>query len=142
MIRTQEADKSDDNNPWEAIIAATVFAVRATVHTTLQASPSQLVFGRDHVLNIPFEADWQLIRQRKQERIKESNRRENAKRIKYTYTVGQKVLISTDARDKYSTVAYKGPYIVQQVNSNGTLRVQMGPVTDTINIRRVYPYNE
>ena len=36
------------------------------MHTTLQATPAQLVFGRDAILNVKFEADWNLIKQRKQ----------------------------------------------------------------------------
>ena len=50
------------------------------------------------------------------------------------------MLVSTDALDKFSTTPYKGPYKILKVNNNGTLRIQMGAVTDTVNIRRVYPY--
>jgi len=46
-----------------------MFALRAAYHTTLQATPCQLVFGRDAMLNVKFEANWQLIKQRKQKRI-------------------------------------------------------------------------
>ena len=54
-----------------------MFAVRATYHTTLQASPMQLVFGRDAILNIKKVADWKHIRQRKKLRINRNNKREN-----------------------------------------------------------------
>ncbi len=53
----------DQNDPWSGILAATMFAVRATFHTTLQASPTQLVFGRDVILNIAHITDWEHIRQ-------------------------------------------------------------------------------
>jgi hypothetical protein len=45
-----------------------MFAVRATYHTTMQATPTQLVFGRDSILNTKFEANWNwaFIRQQKQ----------------------------------------------------------------------------
>ena len=56
MIRSFEVNRSTDKNPWKNILAATMFAVRTTVHTTLKTLPSQLVFGRDAILNIPFEA--------------------------------------------------------------------------------------
>ena len=72
MIRSFEINKSTDTDPWDAVLAATMFAVRTTAHTTLQATPAQLVFGRDAILNIPFEADWQLIKMRKQERIRKT----------------------------------------------------------------------
>ena len=36
MIRTFELEDSDvTENPWKGILAATAFAIRATVHTTL-----------------------------------------------------------------------------------------------------------
>ena len=143
MIRSFELNKSTtEENPWPNILAATMFAVRTTVHTTLQATPAQLVFGRDAILNIPFEADWQLIKRRRQERIRRDNERENAKRIPHKYEVGDQVLVSADALDKFSTTPYMGPYEVKQVNTNGTLRLQMGAVTDTVNIRRIHPYNK
>ena len=41
----------DDENPWDGILASTMFALRATVHMTTRFTPTQLVFGRDAVLN-------------------------------------------------------------------------------------------
>ena len=35
---------------------------------------------------------------------------------------------------------YKGPYLVMQVNTNGTVHLKIGAVTDTVNIRCVHPY--
>ena len=35
---------------------------------------------------------------------------------------------------------YKGPFTVTDVFRNGTLRVQIGPVEDRVNIRNVTPY--
>ena len=55
-----------NNGLWSGILAATMFAVCATYHTTLQASPMQILFGRDSILNIKYVADWEHIRQRKQ----------------------------------------------------------------------------
>jgi len=46
-----------------------MFALRSTYHTTLQATPMQLIFSRDTMLNIKFQADWQLIKQLKQDKI-------------------------------------------------------------------------
>ena len=52
IIRTFDVSNIVNNNPWSVILAATMFAVRATYHTTLQASPMQLVFVRDAILNM------------------------------------------------------------------------------------------
>jgi hypothetical protein len=37
-------------NLWAGILPAMIFAIRATYHTTLQATPMQLVFERDSIL--------------------------------------------------------------------------------------------
>ncbi len=68
MIRTFELHERDidEDDPWSGVLAAVMYAVRATYHTTTQATPMQLVFGRDALLNIQFEADWDYIAQRKQ----------------------------------------------------------------------------
>eukprot|EP00957_Ditylum_brightwellii_P163745 12466150-Ditylum_brightwellii.AAC.1 len=39
----------DEKDPWTGIFGALRFATRATVHTTMQATPMQLVFGRDAI---------------------------------------------------------------------------------------------
>ena len=59
IIRTfkiQEMDL-DNENHWEGILSSTMFPIRFTVHTTLQLTPSQLVFGRDVILSINQEAN-------------------------------------------------------------------------------------
>ena len=38
IVRTFDVQKIDDNDPWAGILAATMFAVRATYHTTMQAT--------------------------------------------------------------------------------------------------------
>ena len=41
----------DDKNPWDGILASSMFALCATVHTTTQYAPAQLIFGRDSIIN-------------------------------------------------------------------------------------------
>ena len=41
-------------NPWGDIISSISWAIRASYHHTLQATPGQLVFGRDMLLNISY----------------------------------------------------------------------------------------
>ena len=120
-----------------------MFATRATLHTTLQASPSQLVFGRDAILNVKYEADWKFIRDRKQQLIDQNNKKENSRRIPHEYKIGEKkVLYRADPSSKFGNDAYKGPYEIVQVNDNGTVRMKKGIVTDTVNIRNIHPYRE
>ena len=49
IFKIQEIDL-DNENPWEG--SSTMFAIRSTVHTTTQHTPSHPVFGRDTILNI------------------------------------------------------------------------------------------
>ena len=53
-----EERELDETNPWDEF----AFAIRSTHHTILQASPAQLVFGRDMFLPVQFVADWTRIR--------------------------------------------------------------------------------
>ena len=58
--------KFDDRDPWSELLGSVVWAICGTHHTTLQATPGQLVFGRDMLLNLKFVADWEAIKLRKQ----------------------------------------------------------------------------
>ena len=144
MIRTFSVGDAylPEQDPWSGILAATMFAIRATYHTTTQATPAQLVFGRDAILNTRFIANWRLIRQRKQKLIGKNNKQENAKRIPYDYQIGDMVLRKNAMTGKYSNDPYGGPYEVVRVHDNGTVRLRMGAVTDTVNIRLLHPFYE
>ena len=144
IIRTfkiQEMDL-DNENPWEGILSSTMFAIRSTVHTTTQHTPSQLVFGRDAILNINQEANWQLIKQRKQALINKGNERENRRRQSHVYNTGDKVLLKNAWKTKFNQDAYIGPYTVTEVRNNGTVRARRGNVTDTYNLRNITPFKE
>ena len=67
--RTFDVSNIINNDPWSGILAATMFDVRATYHTTLLEHRMQLVFGQYSILNIKHVANWEHIRQRKQERM-------------------------------------------------------------------------
>jgi hypothetical protein len=138
-LEVQDDPYLDEDDPWGGILAAAAFALRSTFHTTLRATPGQLVFGRDMILNVQHQADWTAIKRRKQELIRKNNIIENSKRIPYLYRVGDRVLLENHRANKYET-PYLGPYEVAQVNTNGTVRLRMGAVTDTVNIRRIHPF--
>ena len=147
MLRTYEVqDLENVDKPLDGILAAICFALRATTHTTLQASPTQLAFGRDHILNVKFEVDWQLIRKRKQDMINKNNERENSKRIAYNYQEGQKVLIKSEQSWNYGKNPYEGPYEVIEVRNNRSLKLKKllgrGAIFEIHNSRNVVPYEE
>ena len=68
VIRTFTDDfgELDKQQPWQGIIAAVKFACHATIHTTLNALPTQLVFERDAILNSRYETNWEVVRDRNQ----------------------------------------------------------------------------
>ena len=144
MIRTFSVGDAylPDQDPWSGILSATMFAICATYHTTTQAMLAQLVFGRETILNTHFIANWKFIRQRKQNLIGKNNKKENMKRIPYDYKEGDLVLRKSAMTGKYSNDPYEGPYEIVSVHDNGTVRLRMGAIVDTVNIRLLHPYYE
>ena len=147
MIRTCDITDNRDLDPdfgFDGILAAVRAAVNRTVHSTFRATPTQLVFGRDALLNVSFEADWHYIKERKQKRILQNNKRENQSRIDYTYSIGDRVMVKNDPNRKHGEDEYIGPFTVVQVNDNGTLRLRKtanngGAVEQTWNVRNITP---
>ena len=136
-------DVEDTQHPFDGVLSAVGFAMRATYHTTLQRTPAQLVFGRDTVLNVKVQADWQHIRQRKQTLIDKNNKRENAKRISHIYQPDDLVLFKTrQEKNKYNHVPWEGPYKILRVHDNGTVRLRRGITDQTVNIRLLKPYTQ
>ena len=78
-----------------------MFAARATYHTTLQASPIQLVFDLDAILNIKHVHNWEHIRQRKQSQINYNNTHANMRRNNHQYKVGDKILVKRKKKSKH-----------------------------------------
>jgi len=109
IIRTFEVHQSDmtTEDSWEGILSAAMFALRATYHTTLQATPTQLVFGRDAMLNVKFQANWQLIKDLKQNKIHNTNVKESKKRNPHQYKVGDKILYQIQTKGKFANNPYK-----------------------------------
>ena len=61
IIRTFDVSNIVNNNPWSVILSATMLFARTTYHTTIQASPLQLVFGRDAILDIKHVSNWEFF---------------------------------------------------------------------------------
>jgi hypothetical protein len=98
-LRTAEIDgrEMDEKDPLGPFLASAAYAIRSKFHTTLKATPGQLVFGRDMVLPIKFMADWGAIEQQLQKEMGRNNRRENASRIRHDYKVGNKIQLKKQA---------------------------------------------
>ena len=128
---------------WLGVLSAVRQAMRSVVHTTMRATPTQLVFGRDAILNVSFEADWLYIKERKQKLILQNNKRKNASRIPHQYNVGDRVMVNRKPNRKHGSSQFKGPYTVTRVNDNGTVKLTRatpsGAVHETWNIRNIDP---
>jgi preprotein translocase subunit YajC len=144
QLRTFELEKEElpKENPFEPFLTATAYAIRSTYHTTLQATPGQLVFGRDMILPIQFKANWASIALRKQKIINQSNAKENKKRLQHEYKIGDKVLLEKGGIQPKMAAPREGPFRIVKVSANGTVRIQKGAVTQRVNIRRLTPYFE
>ena len=141
-FQLEERGLTKEEKTVEPFLTACAYALRCTYHTTLKATPGQLVFGRDMILPVKFNADWALIAQQKQNSINESNKKENKKRIPHEYKVGDQVLLTKPGILRKMSTPYSGPYEVQQVFPNGTLTIMREAVIQRVNIRRVIPYHE
>jgi hypothetical protein len=146
MVRVLELKDARDlpDYGWTGILSAIRQAIRSTVHTTSRATPTQLVFGRNAILNVSFKANWQYIKERKQRLIVQNNKRENATRIPHQYNVGDRVMVRLDPNRKHGTDQFKGPFTVTRVYDNGTVKLSRatpagGAVYATWNIRNVDP---
>ena len=144
MIRTFQVydnDELDDDDPWSGVLAAVMSAVRCAHHAATQATPMQLVFGRDFHVNAKFVADWDYIRQRKQNRINANNARENARRAPHTYHIGDKVLVKSRRNAKYGSPECEPyPCRITRINANGTVQIKKRRYYDVVNIRQIKPY--
>ena len=87
------------------------------------------------ILPIKFQADWALLAQRKQDSINDSNIQENKKRIPHKYKEGDKVLLTKPGILRKMSTPRTGPYLVQQVFTNGTLLIKQGAVLQRVNLR-------
>ena len=89
FFKIQQMDLAHEN-AWKGILSSTMFAIRSKVHTTTHHTPSQLVFGRDAILSLNQEVNWQLIKQRKQALINNHNKK-NRRRQSHVYYTRDKV---------------------------------------------------
>jgi hypothetical protein len=143
LLRVYELEEYEfpRGDPWSNILASAAWAIRSTYHTTLGATPGQLIYGRDMLFDLAFKANWKNIEERKRTRIQDSNERENAKRIRHTYKVGD--LVSKD-RNQLQPKLHRprdGPYTVEKVYSNGILKIRKGIISEKVSIRRLNPYH-
>ena len=105
MLRCKDLANGDldPDNPWSDLLSSVAWAIISTHHTTIGATPGQMIFRRDMVHPLVHVVDWDLVKKRKAKMLLQSNASENKKRLKYSYQKGQKVLIvNKDIKRKLS----------------------------------------
>jgi len=148
MIRSAQIKDERDLDSFfgfKGVLAACRKAVNSTAHTTARATPSQLVFGRDAMLNATFQADWQFVKERKQKLVIQCNKRENAKRKPHAHNAGDVAAVKAGKGRKHGSNPHLGPMRIAQVHDNGTVKLVKvaenngGAVSQTWNIRNIEP---
>ena len=79
---------------------------------------------------------------KKQALVDKANLRENSKRVDYDYQIDDKVYIIKDGIYQKLEAPKLGPFVITDVYTNGTVRIQRGNVNERINIRRLEPHFE
>ena len=131
----------DEKEPWADIISQCAWAIHATVHTTLDATPGQLVFGRDMLFDLSLQADWKNIYEKQKQAHKNSTACKNAEKVKYTYGQKDHVLLDRGIIQHKLNPKRDGPYKVKKVYTNGAVKIHKGIVSQTVSLSRLKPYN-
>lgn len=136
-MRTKSITTADD---WANFLNNTMFAMRASNHSMLKASPAQLAFGRDMLVDMAHKTNWAAEHQRKVDQVRAHNKRENQGRAEWTYRPGDHVLLRRDAgvQGKMQPL-FDGPFEVVAVQEHGTLTLDKGRYLEKVHIRRVRP---
>jgi len=119
--------------------------MNSTVHTAARATPAQSAFGRCAMLSASSQADWQIVKERKQRLIIQNNERENAKRKPRARNVRDVAVVKDGARRKHGSNPCLNPMRITQVCDSDTVKLvevadnSGGAVSQTWNIRNVEP---
>ena len=86
----------------DIIFPSVAWAIRTTVNTSTKYSPGQLALGRDMILPLKIQCDWNRIVTRRLIQAVYDNRKENDCHIRHDYQIGDQILIilSADERRK------------------------------------------
>ena len=142
MLKTKDLVniEFDELDMWSPILASVAYAIRCSHHSTLNTTHGQLVFGRDMLLDLKFEPNYEQMWATKQKRFKYNNIRENSKRAAHDYNVDDYVYIITDGQYRKLEEDKQYPFRITEVLTNGTVRLQKGVVNKHLNILPLTPH--
>jgi hypothetical protein len=123
---------------------AVAWAVRTTVNPNIKHSPCHLAFNHDMIFRRAINIDWDVINNERRKLVEVSNAKENKSRLPQQYSPGDQILILLDADERRGqpklSVPTRGPFTITAVHTNGTVTINRGNITETINIRRIKPF--
>ena len=125
-------------------LAAASHAMRINVTRALgHNSPGALAFGRDMLLDVPFIADWEAVRENRKLLVNENLRRTNQKRRRFDYQPGQQVLVRRPGILRKLNKRFDGPFDIAKVHVNGNVTINRSPhIIERLNIKRIKPYRQ
>ena len=142
MIRTHELENRDfdKHDPWSGILASCAWAIRSTISTVTGATPAQIVFGRDMLIDWATPTDWTTLKRKRQAASSANTNQENKKRKEHIFQAGDKVLVNIDGVGRKLMANKEGPYEILQVYDHGMLRIRRGAYEQKVPIRNCVPY--
>jgi hypothetical protein len=144
MLRAFELEKRDLdlNNHWAQFLQVCAYGIRSTYSTILQASPGHIVFGRNMIIDVRFQANWDRIKNNKQKSIEKSNRCENLNRSNHKYKVGDRILLCKPGLQRKLSAPTEGPFTILPVATNGMIKIQRSIVQERVKKRCIEPFFE
>ena len=120
-------------------LSAVACRICSAIHATTCATPMQLVFGWDAILNVPHMANWKCIQSQKQTEINGNHLNKKCERKECAHQSNKCVLIKNKWSSKCGTTSCKGSCLIVKINDNGTVEMRMDNVLDTHNVRSIKP---
>lgn len=117
-------------------LASTMRVMRCAASTSLMGvAPGALVFGRDMNLSVPIVTDIIAITHNRQLQTDLRLERENRRCSRHEYIVGEMVYVNNHFTpgDKIKP-AWKGPFKILQVHTNGNLTIERGQIHERTSI--------
>ena len=109
----------------DSALASAMFALCATIHTTLGTTPGALAFHHNMLLNVPVIADIHAIQQYCQELTNRNAQRQNMRHIEHEYHNNDLILLAIPDPVKLQQ-RFEGLFKILQVpvHNNGTVTIQ------------------
>ena len=128
------------------LVYADVYATFMNEETTESNEKFEefMTIKRDMLLNIPFIADWEAVREKRKLLINQNLRRSNQKRRCFDYQPGDQVLVWRPGILRKLNKPFDGPFpiVKSHVNGNNVTIRRSTHVTERLNIRRIKPYKQ